>query len=1125
MSETTLKKLQVVIEGTSNPLQKEINKVKQSVKSMTGAVEKASKVSLGANSMTKQVKNMQDNLKRLKKDLTSGELTKGIQLEAGIRVETDEFTELRNNIEDTKIQLDSLQQKQEDLKTSGRYTEEESAEYKELSAYIEEAKAKLADLQNTQEEWKSIGVDSGGAWDQLQADMEEAKNTLQAFVNDMQDLQASGEATVQKETAAWQSNQSAIAAAESQLSRYNQTKAMMSATGTDTEYVNQGAMSNGSAIQTAVAGAKIGMQGVSQSITAMRTRVKQAIRDIPGIGRVARESAYVGSKAFQGLKAVLGTVGTAVKKTGGFFSSLIHRFKSMRGAAGGAGNSMRGLGSSAGGLGKSIFRLGNMFKMMVMRMAIQGVIQGAREGFQNLAKYSSSTNSSISSLMSSLNQLKNSFAAAFAPVLNVVVPILNTLISYVVSAVNAIGQFMAALTGSGTYIKATNVATDYAGSLDNAAASADNATAATEKYKKSLMGFDEMNTLSSQSDSSGSGGSGGTGGSGGSGSGDLFETVTISNSISQLADMFKDAWANADFTEIGKLVGEKLNAALESIPWDEIQETARKVAKSLATFLNGFIEATDWHLVGSTIAEGLNTAIEFAYTFVEYFDWAAFGTAIGDALNGIVDTLNLEKAGKNLGNTINGLCTTAINFADTFSWSGLGSKISSGINGVLNSIDGSTFGEAASKVARGALETLKTSIRETDWKKVGEEIRDALAAIDWSGIVYDIFEIIGLLLGGLAEFLGGLLGEKVASCQAYFKDQIEEAGGNIVLGIFNGIVLGCVGIGQWIIDNIFTPFIKGFKDAFGIHSPSTKMKEMGGYIIDGLIEGIKNIPQALWDAVSGLWSFVKNAWESVFGNLDLSIDAAVSLVKNGWATVKEWIGNIPGVSQLVELAKSGWTSIKEKWFSSLSKIEQGIAIVKSGWESIKKKWFSSLSNISQGIAIAKSGWTSIKKKWFSSLTAISQKIGLKKTGWTSVKKWILGGLSKLELPIKLPKIKVSWGSKTVAGFTIKYPNGFSTYATGGFPQMGEMFIANEAGPELVGKMGNKTTVANQNQITSGIKQGVYEAVTAALQVSKGQNGNGQPVINVYVGGKKVTDVVIEEVNSRTKSTGQCPILT
>ena len=49
------------------------------------------------------------------------------------------------------------------------------------------------------------------------------------------------------------------------------------------------------------------------------------------------------------------------------------------------------------------------------------------------------------------------------------------------------------------------------------------------------------------------------------------------------------------------------------------------------------------------------------------------------------------------------------------------------------------------------------------------------------------------------------------------------------------------------------------------------------------------------------------------------------------------------------------------------------------------------------------------------------------------------------------------------------------FASGGFPQHGEMFVAREAGPEMVGRIGRRTAVANNDQIVSGIASGVSNA--------------------------------------------------
>lgn len=83
------------------------------------------------------------------------------------------------------------------------------------------------------------------------------------------------------------------------------------------------------------------------------------------------------------------------------------------------------------------------------------------------------------------------------------------------------------------------------------------------------------------------------------------------------------------------------------------------------------------------------------------------------------------------------------------------------------------------------------------------------------------------------------------------------------------------------------------------------------------------------------------------------------------------------------------------------------------------------------------------------------------------------------------------------GAVLLKPRLFRQYATGGFPSVGEFFMARENGPELVGRVGNKTAVANNDQIISGISQGVYNAFVNA-QGSTGGNGT-----TIYIGNKKV----------------------
>lgn len=184
---------------------------------------------------------------------------------------------------------------------------------------------------------------------------------------------------------------------------------------------------------------------------------------------------------------------------------------------------------SADKLSKSIFRLGNMFKLMLIRQIMRSTIEGAKKGFENLAQYSDSTNQSLSLLHSSLLQLQNAFAVAAAPILNAFAPALNQIVQLAVTAANAIGQLFAALTGKGTVIQAVGVNEDYAASLDKTGSAAKKAA---KEIKNATLGIDELNVIQQKQDSGG--------GAGGISPSDMFETVEVENKYKDLAKKIKD---------------------------------------------------------------------------------------------------------------------------------------------------------------------------------------------------------------------------------------------------------------------------------------------------------------------------------------------------------------------------------------------------------------------------------------------------------------------------------------------------------------------------------------------------------------------------------------------------------
>ena len=84
-------------------------------------------------------------------------------------------------------------------------------------------------------------------------------------------------------------------------------------------------------------------------------------------------------------------------------------------------------------------------------------------------------------------------------------------------------------------------------------------------------------------------------------------------------------------------------------------------------------------------------------------------------------------------------------------------------------------------------------------------------------------------------------------------------------------------------------------------------------------------------------------------------------------------------------------------------------------------------------------------------------------------------------------------------------------AEGGIVGEGQMFIAREAGAEMVGSMNGRTAVANNDQIVEGISQGVYSAVVAAMSQN---NNNSSQSLNVYLDGKQITAAVEKRQRER-----------
>jgi phage-related protein len=131
-------------------------------------------------------------------------------------------------------------------------------------------------------------------------------------------------------------------------------------------------------------------------------------------------------------------------------------------------------------------------------------------------------------------------------------------------------------------------------------------------------------------------------------------------------------------------------------------------------------------------------------------------------------------------------------------------------------------------------------------------------------------------------------------------------------------------------------------------------------------------------------------------------------------------------------------------------------------------------------------------------------------GWNWLKKQIN------KLSIEIP----DWLGGGKLGFNLAMSSKVTLprFADGGYPAEGQMFIANEAGPELVGSIGNRSAVVNNDQIVAAVSKGVYQAVVQAM----GQSGN--QTVEAKVNDKVLFEVVVNRNRQETMRTGYNPLL-
>lgn len=608
---------------------------------------------------------------------------------------------------------------------------------------------------------------------------------------------------------------------------------------------------------------------LSTALDAVKSKLESMVQRVErGTSAFAKFGSIIGKGVVGGLKGMVSMLG---KGAAAMLKLSLRAKKTHSSFNNGIGTLLRyGLGV------RSLFTL-----MSKLRSALV-------DGYKNLARYSSRTNAAISSLMSALTRLKNSFAAAFDPILRAAAPALVTLINLISNAVSKIGMLTAALTGAKTYTKATTIQEDYAKSLDKTSKSA-------KKAKAALASFDELNILDDNSSDS-------TKDDGSVDPSKMFEQVPIDSAVLDFADKLKKAFEEADWKGLGTLLGDKINELVDSVDW------------------------SGW---GTKIGKGMNAAIQTLYYTVDTVDWVNIGKHLAEAVNSIINEVDWDIFGRLLAKKFTVALDVAGGFLKELDWTAVLQAFTSGFSGFYNELqewleskDWHRIGEIitaklSNALRNGNVEGAVKSFFDAFTEAINS-LADLMDGIDFYQVAKDLVEMLIRAVSGvswdeLTEALGRLIGESVdaviqilsgslADVGNYFKEKTQEAGGDAVAGFFLGIKDAIFGVGAWIVDNIFKPFWDGICAAFEIHSPSKKMAEIGGYIIAGLLDGIKELPSKLKakldDALdkvvswgSDLKSKVKDAatdavskavdeFRDLASKLKLKLDAAIDKVKD-----------------------------------------------------------------------------------------------------------------------------------------------------------------------------------------------------------------------------------------------------
>lgn len=292
-----------------------------------------------------------------------------------------------------------------------------------------------------------------------------------------------------------------------------------------------------------------------------------------------------------------------------------------------------------------------------------------------------------------------------------------------------------------------------------------------------------------------------------------------------------------------------------------------------------------------------------------------------------------------------------------------------------------------------------------------------------------------------------------------------------------------------------------------------------------------NIPLGVALMVGGAWilgtSTIPN-WGELPDNIKRAVTTITSIMGGALlatGAILAFTGNLPlGIALIAIGATALATAVALNWDAVTNFLKKALsavtAIVSGSLMALGVLLMLSGVGVPLGLAVLAAGLAGSYTAWKLDDNPITRFVKNMANSIIGVINTVIDAVNKL-FHIDFKGLKIA-GAQIIPAFNVQLVTvpKIKKFADGGFAHEGELFIAREAGPEMVGRIGNHTAVANNEQIVDAISTGVYRAVTDAM----GGNKGGNITLVVQMDSDVVYRNVVKRNNETVRITGKSPLL-